>query len=77
MSAIEPVRSSYSRASIISPPGQGRVSTPDGRILSPDILKRIIEGHETTEIFDECLDTRDYNDRADLLVNELSKYLTG
>jgi len=33
--------------------GPIRVMSPDGRVLSPDILKRIIEGHEASDIFDE------------------------
>ena len=52
-----------------------RNSSPEGRVLSPDVLKRIIEGHETEEIFEECSETRDYDDRADLLVHELTKYI--
>merc|ERR1711962_201331 len=48
--------------------------SPDDR-WSPDILKRIIEGHESTEIFQECNETREYDERADNLVNELTKYM--
>lgn len=42
---------------------------------SPDILKRIIEGHESTEIFEECNETKEYDERADNLVSELTKYI--
>ena len=48
--------------------------SPDER-WSPDILKRIIEGHESTEIFEECNETKEYDERADNLVNELTKYI--
>ena len=48
--------------------------SPDER-WSPDILKRIIEGHESTEIFEECNETKEYDERADNLVSELTKYI--
>ena len=48
--------------------------SPDDR-WSPDILKRIIEGHESTEIFEECNETKEYDERADNLVSELTRYM--
>lgn len=54
---------------------EARTSSPLQRGLSPDVLKRIIEGHESTEIFEECFESRDYDEKADLLVHELTKYI--
>lgn len=33
-----------------------RVTSPDSRVLSPEVLKRVIEGHESTDTFDEGID---------------------
>lgn len=33
-----------------------RVFSPEGRVLSPEVLKRVIEGHESTDTFDEGID---------------------
>ena len=55
--------------------GPVRVMSPEGRVISPDILKRIIEGHEATDVFEECLGSQVYDEKADVLVRELSKYI--
>ena len=65
------LRSKLSQQPIVIP---AKSVSPDDR-WSPDILKRIIEGHESTEIFEECNETREYDERADNLVNELTKYM--
>ena len=65
------LRSKLSQHSVVVP---AKSVSPDDR-WSPDILKRIIEGHESTEIFEECNETREYDERADNLVNELTKYM--
>ena len=54
---------------------RSRMCSPDGKGLSPDILKRIIEGHEESDIFAQCVDGRDYDERADMLANELTRFI--
>lgn len=55
--------------------GPIRVMSPEGRVISPDILRRIIEGHESMDVFEECLGPHDYDEKANVLVRELTRYI--
>ena len=57
-----------------------RVMSPDGRVFSPEILKRIIEGHEASDVFDETSDEDIVQEEVDnksstVFMKELRNYM--
>ena len=53
-----------------------RLSSPEGRVLSPEVLKRIIEGHEASDTFDEGINisVKDNDRNSTNLAKEIAHF---